>query len=135
MSAEIEEMLYGTLSDDAQLGTLAPGGVWRDLAPSTAEGTLVVFSHVSTNDLYALGHRAVSDCVYQVKAITPGETSRPSWDAAARIDALLTDAPLTMSAGHVLSCRRSSVVSLTEIDAGDQYQHAGGLYAITIQEQ
>ena len=134
MSAQVEEMLYGTLHADATLGTLAPGGVWRNIAPPNTTGTIVVFSQVSSSDAYALAHRAYSNAVYQVKAITPGESAVAAWDAAERVEALLTDTPLTLSTGHVLNCRRQSVISMTETDNGEQYQHAGGLYTITIQE-
>lgn len=130
----VEQMLFATLSGDATLSTLAPGGVWRGVAPETAEGTVVVFSQVSGLDTYTLADRAFTRSTYQVKAITPGPSSAPAWAAADRVDVLLNDAALTLTTGSVMACRRESVVSLDETDGGEQYQHAGGTYTITTQE-
>lgn len=130
----LEAMLYARLNGDTTLRNLAPGGVWRGVAPEDATGTVVVFSLQAATDTYALASRAYSDATYQVKAITPGESAAPAWAAAERAEALLTDQPLTVSGGRVMACRRTTVISLTETDGGEQYQHAGGLYRITIQE-
>ena len=134
MSAAVEAMLYGTLHSDATLATLADGGVWRDVAPPGITGTIVVFSLAAASDQYALAHRAFTDATYAVKAITPGESAAPAWAAAERVEALLTDTALTLTTGHVLNCRRQSVISMTEVDNGEQYQHVGGIYTITTQE-
>ena len=96
-AAAVEQMLYSTLSADATLTTLAPGGVWRNVAPEGVTGTVVTFSQVSGIDDYALSARAFTAHNYMVKAITPGESAAPAWAAANRIDALLNDATLTMS--------------------------------------
>lgn len=130
----MEQMIFTRLNADAQLSTLAPGGVWRGVAPESASGTVVVFSQVSSQDTYALAERAYSDFTYQIKAITPGTSAVPAWDASERVEALLTDAPLTLPEGALMACRRQTVISATETDGGEQYQHAGGLYRITTQE-
>lgn len=131
----VEQMLYATLSGDATLTGLAPAGVWRGVAPSNkAVGTWVVFNSISADDIYTFDIRAMVDSLYQVKAIAPGESALPAWQAAERIESLLTDRPLTIASGSLLMIRRQQIVSLTETDGGEQYQHAGGLYAITVQE-
>jgi hypothetical protein len=134
MSAAVEQMVYATLHADASLTTLAPGGVWRDLATPNTSGTIVVFSMAGSSDTYALAHRAYTSADYVVKVITPGESAVPAWAAAERVEALLTDAPLTLTGGRVLNCRRQSVISMTEVDNGEQYQHVGGIYTISTQE-
>lgn len=131
---EIEKMIYSTLSGDATLTGLAPGGVWRGVAPSTTNGTWVVFNLVTELDEYTFTLRAMLESVYQIKAIAPGESALPAWNAAERIESLLTDQPLTIESGRLLMVRRQQVVSMTETDGGEQYQHVGGLYAITVQE-
>jgi len=130
---QIEQMLYSTLDSDATLKQRAPGGVWRGVAPGV-QGTWVVFSLVSELDVYTFDIRAMVEAFYQVKAIAPGESSAPAWSAAERIETLLTDKPLTMTGGSLLMIRRQQILSLTETDGGEQYQHAGGIYAITVQE-
>lgn len=130
----VEQVIYSTLSGDATLTSLAPGGVWRGVAPTGTAGVWLVFNQISESDSYALKARAFTESVYQVKAIAPGESALPAWNAAARIEFLLTDKALVMPAGTLLSCRRSQVVSMTETDGGEQYQHAGGIYEIFVQE-
>lgn len=130
----VEQALYAKLSGDATLSGLAPGGVWRGVAPQGTTGVWVVFSRIAGDDVYTFDVRAMVNSVYQVKAIAPGESGLPAWQAADRIETLLTDQPLTMPTGTLLMIRRQQVLSLTEVDGGEQYQHAGGLYAITVQE-
>lgn len=130
----IDAAIYARLSGDATLTTLAPGGVWRNLAPTGTTGVIVVFTPVSANDAYTLGQRATTEHTYLVKAVAPGESNNPASDAAARIDALLTDATITLAAGRVLSIRRSEIVTMTENDGGEMYQHAGGYYIIWTQD-
>lgn len=130
----LEKGIYARLSGDATLTSLAPGGVWRGVAPVDATGVVVVFSQSSALDSYTLADRAMTEHSYVVKAIAPGESAAPAWDAADQIDALLTDQTITLDSGSVLACRRDTIVSLTETDGGEQYQHVGGIYRITTQE-
>lgn len=130
----VEQMLYTALSGDATLSGLAPGGVWRGVAPGDASGVVVVFQNMGASDYYALASRAFTTLTYQVKAIAPGESSAPAWAAAERIEALLTDKPLAIPSGSLMACRRSTIISLNETDGGEQYQHVGGLYSISVQE-
>lgn len=131
----VEKLLYDTLSGDTQLATLAPAGVWRDVVPQTAPaGTAIIFTQLEARDTYTLAVRALTDFVFQVKAVAQGESGAPAWDASARVETLLTDKPLSLDGGRVLMCRRQTVISETEVDGGEVFQHAGGLYAITIQE-
>lgn len=130
----LEKGIYARLSGDATLTSLAPGGVWRGVAPVDASGVVVVFSQSSALDSYTFADRAITEHSYTVKAIAPGESAAPAWDAADRVDALLTDGAVTLDSGAVLSCRRDTIISMTETDGGEQYQHAGGIYRITTQE-
>lgn len=131
---EIEEALYAKLSGDATLAGLAPGGVWRGVAPLGTTGVFVTFSHVSGVDQYTLANRAVTASNYLVKAVGPGESAVPAWSAAERIDTLLSDQPLALSSGSTLSVRRERTMTLTELEGGEAYQHAGGYYIIWTQE-
>jgi hypothetical protein len=130
---ELEAALYAKLAGDATLSGLAPGGVWRGVAPVGTTGVFVAFAQVSGVDAYTLKDRATTTYNYLIKAIGPGESATPAWNAAARIDALLNDQPLTLSAGSVMSVRRERAMTMTETDGGEQYQHAGGYYIIWTQ--
>lgn len=134
MSSAVEAALYARLAGDATLAGLAPGGVWRDNAPLGTTGVIVTFTFVSGIDQYTLADRALTRFNYLVKAITPGESAVPAWNAANRVEALLTDQPLPISTGSVMSVRRDSIISMTETDGGETYQHAGAYYIIFTQE-
>ena len=130
----LETAIYTRLSTDATLTTLAPGGVWHGIAPLSVSGTFVTFDQISGTDDYTLGMRATTTFSYLVKAVTPGESAIPAMDAAARVDALLSDYAMTLSAGRVLSIRREQTISLSETTQGETYQHAGAYYQSTTQE-
>lgn len=126
----LEAALYAKLSGDATLATLAPGGVWRGVAPSGVTGTFVTVSQVGATDEYTLPQRAWTAYRYDVKAISPGESAVPALNAAERIDSVLTDAEWTLQSGYVLVSRREAAFTYVETDAGETYQHAGGTYLI-----
>ena len=130
----LETSLYARLTGDATLASLAPGGVWRGTVPETVAGTFVTISNVSGIDDYTFGVRATTTWSYLVKAVTPGESTISALDAAARVDALLSDYALTMTTGRVLSIRRDQTIALTETAQGETFQHAGAYYQITTTE-
>ena len=130
----VETALYGTLAGDAQLSTAAPGGVWRNVAPVGTRGVWVIYSWASETDAYTFAERAYADFTYQVKAIAPGGSAGPAWAAAERIEELLTDQPVDVPDGHLMVLRREQVVSYTDTDGGELYQHCGGFYRVTVQE-
>lgn len=131
---EVEQMIYSTLAGDATLSSLAPGGVWRGIAKQGTTGVFVVFNLQGEADIYTMGVRAMLDGVYQIKAVQAGTSASAVWDAAERIDALFTDASLTCTNGTVLLSRRQQIISYTETDGGEMYQHVGGLFSIIVQE-
>ena len=130
----LETALYAKLSGDATLTSLAPGGIWRGVAPVGTTGVWVIFNQISSVDAYTLADRATTTHNYLVKAIAPGESATGAWDAANRIDALLTDQTLTVDGSPAMSVRRERTMTLTEADGGEQYQHAGGYYIIWTQD-
>jgi hypothetical protein len=130
----LETALYARLSGDATLTSLAPGGVWRGMAPVGTTGVWIIFNQISSVDAYTLADRATTTHNYLIKAIAPGESATPAWDAANRIDALLTDQSLTVDGVAAMSVRRERIMTMSEADGGEQYQHAGGYYIIWTQE-
>lgn len=126
----LEKALYAKLASDGTLATLAPGGVWRGVAPTGTTGVFVVVSQVASVDEYTLPIRAWTAYTYDVKAVGAGETPVPVLDAAERIDTILTDASWTLDAGYVLVSRRQNAFTYVETDGGELYQHAGGTYRI-----
>lgn len=130
----LETALYARLSGDATLTSLAPGGVWRGMAPVGTTGVWIIFNQISSVDAYTLADRATTTHNYLIKAIAPGESATPAWDAANRIDTLLTDQSLTVDGVAAMSVRRERIMTMSEADGGEQYQHAGGYYIIWTQD-
>lgn len=129
----LETALYARLSGDATLAALATGGVWRGNAPTGTTGSIVAFSQVSGSDDYSLKQRAMTQYNYLIKGVTIGESATSAWQIADRIDTLLTDQTLTLASGSVMSVRRDTIMSFTEHDGGETYQHAGGYFIIWTQ--
>jgi hypothetical protein len=134
VDSAVETMLATVLGTDATLTTLAPGGVWRDIAPQGVVGTIVVFSFVSAPDDYTLKVRAKTDYTWLIKALAPGESSAPAQAAADRIDVLLNDTTPKLTDGRILNMRRDRRTSMSEALGGETYQHVGGYYLIQVSE-
>jgi len=121
------------LGSDAQLLTLCPNGVYWDEAPPGST-RFVIVSFVSSLDVGVFGKRAIEEGVYMVEArmlsTVPGANIKA---AAARIDALLEDQPLTVPGYTWMTMHREEALRMTEVDAMDptiRYFRRGGRYRI-----
>lgn len=136
-TSALDAALFARLSADATLQTLAPGGVWRDVAPQGTATPYVVLAQVSHSDHYELGGEAYEELIVVVDAIAQGPSASGSIAAYNRIHALLQDASLAPVTGYrVLVCQRFDRIAETELDpanADRRYQHRGGTYQILAQ--
>jgi len=132
-SSDIENAVIALLGADATLLALCPNGVYNDEAPPTST-RFVIVSLVDESDEPMFNGTAFEDMTLLVKAVMQKLPNGPNPDvksAAARIQALLHQQPLTVSGYGVSVMRRTSRVRLTEVDDEDQslrWQHRGGLY-------
>jgi hypothetical protein len=95
------QWLYSTLANDATLAALV-SGVFRGLAPATAAVPYVIMSHQAGSDaLNAFGVRVMSNLLYQVKAVGPGNIFTTLMSAAERIDKLLGGTTAGPAAGFI----------------------------------
>jgi hypothetical protein len=135
-STEIDIALVARLSGDAQLKSLLPDGVFVNQAKQGKTRFVLVSLVIATDAacFAAVGtRRASEDCLYMVKAVTLDASRATAGDAAARIDALLDDQPLTITGYHCASIAREERIDETEVDDLDatiQWQHRGGRYRI-----
>lgn len=132
-SALIDAALLARLSGDATLMAICTDGVYVDEAKQNAT-KFVIVSMVDQFDesVYVLG-RAIESALYLIKAVTLGSSSLQAAQAAARIDAILEDVPLTASGYTGMSLFRESRLRLTEVDEVDpsiRWQHRGGNYRV-----
>lgn len=135
-SSDIDAALVTLLQTDAQLKTLAPDGVYVDVAlPNKKQ--FVIVSVILAEDRAQFGGRALEDVQYLVKAVMLTKTTdtvpNNSKAAAARIDALLEDQPFTANGYGWMTAHREERVRYTEVDDVDatiRWLHRGGRYRV-----
>lgn len=132
---EVREAIYERLAADATLTGLlsAPTAIYHQVAPQSAAAPLVVFNKAAGTPNWQFGGAHVQGDVWLVKAIDRGTSASRAEDIAARIDAVLTDAPLAIDGGVLLGVWRESDVDYLEIDGGDQWHHVGSQYRLLSQ--
>lgn len=131
-SSNIDNALIALLGADATLLALCPNGAYYDEAPPGSTRFVIVSLMDETDEPIFRG-RAFEDGTYMVKAVMRSNASGDIKSAAARIDALLDQQPLTVTGYNVTVMRRTSRIRQTEVDEEDQtirWQHRGGLYQV-----
>lgn len=138
--------LANILQNDATLQGLAPGGVWRGLAPPAEATPFVVMSHQAGSDVTTMnGIRVMGSLLYQVKAVGPSSATAAVAQAAARIDRLLGGPPGVPASGlvvvasvteaQVYACWREQPLLIDEAPvAGEEYVNMGGLYRMQLSQ-
>lgn len=143
MPAQINESsrglawLYSTLTSDATLAGLVPGGWWRDMAPpGTAQPFGILTQQSATDVLGSYAQRLMVTALYQVKVCSPASQFATLASAADRLDALIGHTSnLTAPSGDatILSCYREQALALSELPSdGVLWSHVGGLYRVLI---
>lgn len=131
-SAAIDTALAARLLADTTLMALMPDGVYFDEAKQGAQRFLIV-SLVDEVDEAVFGGRAIEDALYLVKAVELGKSGVNADAAAARIEVLLNEQPLSATGYTGMATFRESRVRLTEVDGVDpsiRWQHRGGHYRV-----
>jgi hypothetical protein len=134
---DLDAAIYGLLSDDATLAGLAPGGIWRQVAPGDTPTPLVVFRTTDTQDSYAFSGLAYRRVTIEVVAVDRASSAEAAQAALSRADALLSDSDADlssrMSAWAVRAIRRRSGGEGHFIDAGGTvWQTASSTYGIMV---
>lgn len=136
-SSAIDNAIIAKLGADATLLALVPNGVYWDEAPQHSPtrpmGRFVVVSLVDEVDEEKFGGRAYEDALYMVKVVMLSSAAGNIQAAAARVDALLEDQPLTVAGYAWMTMHRESRIRITEVDEVDasiRWQHRGGHYRV-----
>jgi hypothetical protein len=142
VSAPIRRALYGKLAGDTTLGALLaqpPSGwshsIYHQQAPEGAQFPYVIFQKQSGTPAYALGAKAYDEELWLVKGVdrqADGDAD-PVDAISARLDALLTDAALSISGRTQLYLRRISDVEYPEAHGDQRFLHAGFLLRLVYQ--
>ena len=129
------EWFTSTLANDSQLESLAPGGVYRSMAPPSTQPPWVIVAYQSGIDVLTMNsYRAMSNLLWQAKVVGPADMTSQLMAAAARIDDLIGLASGTATGGLILSCFRDSPLQLDELVNGALWLSSGGLYRLYIQK-
>ncbi len=133
-SSDVDAAIIAKLVGDATLMAILTDGVWVDVAASGKTRHCVV-SQVAHHDEYVFDGRVVETFLYLIKAVIQTTSGADPKAAAARIDVLLQDVPLTMTGyGHLLT-RREERVRYTEVDEANpdlRWSHRGGRYQVVV---
>jgi hypothetical protein len=131
-SSDIDNALIAKLGADATLLALVPNGIyWGEAPPNSTR--FVVVSMATQEDAQMFGGRAFEDGLYLVKAVMLSTAGGDIKAAAARIDVLLDQQPLTVSGYTVTMVQRESRERQTEVDVVDasiRWFHRGGMYRV-----
>lgn len=130
------EWMYATLTADATLMSLAPGGVNRGVAEPNTPTPYIVMNYQSGNDTNtANGIRLLAKPLFLVKAVGPASMSDVVAQVAARIDDLLKPpASGTVTGALVTMSGRQSPLLMDEDVNGAEWVNIGGLYGSEIQQ-
>lgn len=138
-SSDIDAALVAKLGADSTLLSYCTNGVYWDEAPQGAT-KFVIVSLMDEIDEPVFGGRAFEDALYLVEARMLSTAGGNIKAAAARIDALLDDQPLTMGSPPAqvtgyqhMTTYRESRVRMTEIDEVDpsiRWFRRGGHYRV-----
>lgn len=137
-SSNIDAAIIATLVNDTTLRGYLPDGVYFDEAPPNATKFVIVSLVDAVDEAVwkdAAPFRAIEDALYLVKAVMLGKGGGDIGAAAARIDALLDDASLSITGYTLMAIARESRVRYTEVDDVDptiRWQHRGGHYRIQV---
>jgi hypothetical protein len=142
--SDIDAALCALLWNDAQLRALMPDGVHMDsagLSPTTGKNPtrFVLVSVFEAFDVGVFGKRGFEDALYLIQAVAlvqAPESGTPTGDvkaAAARIEALLEDQPLTVAGYTWMTTHRERRHRTQEVDSADatiKWNHRGGFYRV-----
>jgi hypothetical protein len=133
-SSAIDAALVVKLGADATLLALCPNGVYVDEAPPGST-RFVIVSLVGEDDEATYGQgRTVEDALFQVEARMLSTVAGADIKAAAaRIDVLLEDQPLTVTGYTWMTLHRESRIRTTEVDEADpsiRWYRRGGHYRL-----
>ena len=132
-TSDIASALIAKLGSDAELLSLCPNGVYWDEAPPGST-RFVIVAFINAIDRGVFGRRAIEEGIYLVEARMLSTVQGANIKrAAARIDELLEDQPLTVAGYTWSTMHRLEPVRMTEVDEVDpsiRWNRRGGQYFI-----
>ena len=139
-ASAVDTAVITQLAADAPLMALLPGGVHFGLAPQGVTAfALVSVDETADVSVFAeapAARRAIEQITYTVQAVLPTSAMAPATQAAARIDAVLEDQPLTIPGYGWLSTVRVERLrpagAPDPVDKNIRWQQIGGRYRVDV---
>lgn len=134
-SSEIDAAVVAKLAGDATLIGVLTDGVWVDQAPEGSTKFAIVTLQHETDVYVQPAQSAFEDGLYLVKAVVRATDKADIKVAAARIQALLQDATLSITGYRSVNVQRVERIRYSEVDDVTNviWQHRGGLYQVLAQ--
>jgi hypothetical protein len=133
-TSDIDQAVIMKLASDATLLGYMPNGVYFSTAPPGST-RFVTVDYVTTDDVAMFGARSHEDKVYRILARGLSTTNPQMKEAAARIEALLEHAVLTVPGYTTMVVERDESLRFDVIDEVDpklRWFHRGGLYHVVM---
>lgn len=132
----VKRAVYGKLSGDSTLtnllGTPASGyakSIYFEQAPQGAQFPYVIFSRSAGTPRWTFKQEAFREDVWMVKGVdrqsATSNTADTAESIADRVEALLTDASLSISGEGLMWLRPESTVDYAEVVDGVTFRHSG----------
>jgi hypothetical protein len=140
MSVATRRAIYGKLAGDTTLNALlgAPASgysksIYYQVAPHGAGLPFVILSKQAGTPRYTfkVGHAFLDEEVWLIKGVGRGDDADPVDNVSSRLDELLTDGVITISAALLLYLRRESDVDYAETVDGVNYRHSGANFRLS----
>ena len=128
----VRAAIYERLAGDAALTGLlsTPTAIYHQVAPQDAATPFVVFQRQAGDPRWQFAGGLVQSDVWTIKAVDRASSASGAEDIAARIDAVLTDAPLAITGRVLLAVYRETDVEYPETSDGATYRHVGAQYRL-----
>ena len=135
-TSAVDAALVALLAADPEFAALVPDGVYVDEAPPNSKRFAIVSRVPGPGDIATFGAgRAIEDYEFLIKVVMLSSANGDIRAAAARIDQLLEDQPLTIAGYEWMTSYRTEFLRMTEKDAIDpaiRWLHRGGRYRVQL---
>lgn len=129
---DVAAALYAFLAAQGSITSLLANGadsIYEDEAEENAEHPHLVYNEQAGVPNRTLGDGLNFDAyVYQVKAVTTGDSAKAAAEIRDAVEAVLSDGAFTIPDRKLIVGDKISNIRMTELEGGTRYNHRGALY-------
>ena len=135
---DLDEALYAKLTGASSVTSLLESAtaVYGYIAPQNAGHPFVIFRDLDDAPVWRLNGKAYEAHLYEIRAVTEGNSFAIAADIDAAIESLLNDGTLTVDGHGLMYIRKESgLPPFPEVAEGQRYNHKGSLYRIWLRPE